>query len=63
MKNRKKRSMFRRRPVGPFKKRSGGRCDPRAEDFHKIHFQMMGAIERLTSALLPLARNFRSFSV
>lgn len=48
MKKRKKRSTFRRRPVGPFKKRSGARCDFRVEDFHRILTEMNESIRRFS---------------
>lgn len=51
MKNRKKRSAFRRRPVGPFKKRSGARSDVRVEDFHRLLTEMNQSIRRFTSLL------------
>lgn len=46
MKKRKKRSTFRGRSVGPFKKRSGARCDFRIEDFHRILTKMNESIRR-----------------
>lgn len=60
MKKRKNRSTFRRRSVGPFKKRSGARCDFRVEDFHRILTEMNQAMQRFSCLL---ANRFRSVFV
>ncbi|OUI99536.1 hypothetical protein [Acetobacter cibinongensis] len=51
MKKRKKRSTFRSRPVGPFKKRSGARSDLRVEDFDNLVAAMNQSIQRFISLL------------